>query len=290
MTTAANPGDTRGHVEYVQVDSLPLQSFVLAGHAMGLRCAALSANSKTGAMTCYADIPELWRYDDAQVAGCDMEILVLRGDLHLGANRLSAGTYATIPRGASIGGLRSDAGALAILMFDATPSFLPAVAAGVRAATPAEIRIVDLTGMPWQAPDDYEGRSRADTVPGLSVKLLREHPETGAYTLLARHAPGWSDLRLESHDTWEELLLLEGDYLMGATGAIRAGAYIFRPGSRPHGPQATRAGAVWFCRGEKRIDFNFHRVDWAAAQVEAYLSRNTGHAYAPWGPWSEANR
>ncbi len=284
MTAAVDRKGTRGHIEYVQADTLPLRSFSIAGHATGMRGAILSENTTTGALTCYVEIPALWRYDDAQVAGCDLELLLLSGDLTLGAHRLTTGTYADISRGGQPGGMRSTSGARAILMFDATPDFMAARSA---AKNPGEsMTILNIATMPWRFPDDYEGRSSADTVPGLAVKMLREHPETGAYTLLACHAPGWQDLRLESHDTWEELLLLEGDYLMGRTGAIHAGAYIFRPGDRPHGPQATRSGAVWFCRGEKRIDFKFHSADWAASQVKSYLSTSVQPPAAPWGVWS----
>ena len=41
------------------------------------------------------------------------------------------------------------------------------------------------------------------------AKILRQDPETTAYTLMTRHQPGWIDRRL-AQDTWEELFLLQG--------------------------------------------------------------------------------
>ena len=92
---------------------------------------------------------------------------------------------------------------------------------------------------------------------------------------MTRHDAGWSDPRLEAQETWEELILLEGDYLMGETGMATSGSYIFRPGEKPHGPQATRGGAVWFCRGEKEIDFQFTQPEWTQPRCEQYLASAT---------------
>jgi hypothetical protein len=142
------------------------------------------------------------------------------------------------------------------------------------AAAAGGLTVTDTTTMPWAPSPSFEGRSSEEAGPGLGVRFLREDPRTGAYTLMTRHAPGWSDPRLESHDTWEELVLVEGDYLMGETGAVEAGTYIFRPGSRPHGPQATRQGAVWLCRGERRIDFRFTTTQWADGLVARYLRQD----------------
>ena len=105
---------------------------------------------------------------------------------------------------------------------------------------------------------------------------------------MTRHEPGWIDPRLEAHDTWEELLLIQGEYLMGTTGQVCGGSYIFRPSTRPHGPQATISGALWFCRGEKEIDFQYHDEDWVDEHVKRYLKRDDElqlPSYMPWGNW-----
>lgn len=194
----------------------------------------------------------------------DVELLVLEGDLTLGEQSIGAGHYVFWPAGHECHGLVSHAGARVLWMSgdDRGPAPLPG----------GDWQVIDTRELPWSVSPSFEGRSSEEAGPGLGVRILREDAETGAYTLMTRHAPGWFDTRLEAHDTWEELILLEGDYLMGETGGIVAGTYIFRPGHRPHGPQATRGGAVWFCRGEKRIDFQFTTASWAQGQVAKYLN------------------
>jgi hypothetical protein len=191
---------------------------------------------------------------------------------------LEAGDYVCLPASTSLGDWSTATGATFLWMPDGELRPAPAAPKG-------NPLLRKTRQMPWLPPPSFEGRTVEETVSGLSVKFLREVGD-GPYTLLARHAPGWADPRLEAHDTWEELLLLEGDYLMGTTGAVQAGTYIFRPGVRPHGPQATRAGAVWFCRGERRIDFRFTEPEWAREQVRGYLAEAcSSPRKAPWGHW-----
>ena len=45
-------------------------------------------------------------------------------------------------------------------------------------------------------------------------------------------------------------------------------------------------GAVWFCRGEKEIDFQYSNIDWAQRQVEEYfkyMSEQKSEIAALWG-------
>lgn len=255
----------RGHIEFVRLDGLSMRSWMPQGRFAGLRAASLSRDDGTGAETLVVEACALWRWDDAVRWPHDVEIFVLAGTLVVDGRVLRAGGYAHWPAGAACGSCSSPTGARFLWM--AGDGAAP-VATGT-----GELTVTDTTTMPWAPSPSFEGRSSEEAGPGLGVRFLREDPRTGAYTLMTRHAPGWYDPRLESHDTWEELVLLEGDYLMGETGVVDAGTYIFRPGSRPHGPQATRDGAVWFCRGERRIDFRFTATQWADEQVARYLRR-----------------
>ena len=49
--------------------------------------------------------------------------------------------------------------------------------------------------MPWMPSPSYEGRPAEEADPALGVKILRQDPETTAYTLMTRHQPGWIDRR-----------------------------------------------------------------------------------------------
>jgi len=203
---------------------------------------------------------------------------MLIGSMTIAGMVLEAGDYGCLSAGRDLGDWSTTTGATFLWM----PAGELHAASAVRSA---DALLLKTWRLPWFAPPSFDGRTVEETVPGLSVKFLREL-EGGPYTLLARHEPGWADPRLESHDTWEELLLLEGEYLMGSTGVVQAGAYIFRPGTRPHGPQATRPGAVWFCRGERRIDFRLTQASWAEGQVQGYLAAaSSSPRKAPWGHW-----
>jgi hypothetical protein len=261
---------SRGHIEFVRLDGLPMRAWMPQGRFAGLRAASLSRDADTGAETLIVEACAFWRWADAVAWPHDVEIYVLSGLLIVDGRELRAGGHAYWPVGTTCRGCSSPEGARFLWMAgdDAAPA-----ADGTRGLT-----LTDTTAMPWAPSPAFEGRSSEDAGPGLGVRFLREDAGTGAYTLMTRHAPGWSDPRLESHDTWEELVLVEGDYLMGETGAVDAGTYIFRPGSRPHGPQATRGGAVWFCRGERRIDFRFTATQWADGQVARYLRQDRAPA------------
>ena len=257
---------SRGHIEFVRMDQLPRQAWMPQGRFSGLCAASLSSDRDSGAETLVVEARPLWRWADAVSWHHDVEIFVLEGVLVVDGRELRAGFHAHWPAGRECRDLGSPSGATFLWM------------AGDRIASDegGGLTIIDTSAIPWAPSPSFEGRSSEDAGPGLGVRILREDPRSGAYTLMTRHAPGWSDPRLESHDTWDELILLEGDYLMGETGAIDAGIYIFRPGSRPHGPQATRDGAVWFCRGERRIDFKFTEPSWAHGQVARYLRPDDG--------------
>ena len=47
--------------------------------------------------------------------------------------------------------------------------------------------------------------------------------------------------------------------------------YIFRPPNTASWPSGPHMGAVWFCRGEKEIDFQYSNIDWAQGQVREYF-------------------
>lgn len=255
----------RGHVEYVRVDDVPLASYALAPGAVGLRAAVLSRDPVGGAETTLVVASPLWRWERPVALGADFEVLMIDGELTIAGRTLVAGDFLWVAAGTPLQRVESPRGARFVWM--------PAgalVATAVRPeAPPAVFRRVPT--MPWTPLPGFRGRTASETVGGLAMKLLRQDAVTGAYTVVVRHAPGYADPRLEAHDTWEELLLLEGDYLMGSTGVITAGAYIFRPGTLPHGPQATRTGAVWFARGEKGIDFQLTLPEWAPRRVQEFV-------------------
>jgi hypothetical protein len=86
---------------------------------------------------------------------------------------------------------------------------------------------------------------------------LRQDEETGARTWIAGVLSGHPDYTWETHPTWEEGYLLEGEYRLAEcldgksrAGIYTPGSYFFRPSGIPHvGPEAGAKGyAVWLFR------------------------------------------
>ena len=284
MSSTANI-DLRDHVEFLQASELNTESYSFGDLSPGLRAFELTGTPCSDSTLLLKGSP-IWRFQEDVIFRSDVEILILTGDLFINKTALSRGDYIFIKAGQKVSDFRTHLGFELLWMSNGPNDWIigeTAVASNIALINPT-----NAIEMPWMPSPSYEGRPAEEADPALGVKILRQDPETTAYTLMTRHQPGWVDRRLEAHDTWEELFLLQGDYLMGTTGMINGGAYIFRPPTRPHGPQATHTGAVWFCRGEKEIDFQYSYIDWAEGQVEEYLtymSDQNSEMVSPWGNW-----
>ncbi len=257
----------RDHIEYASLGEGPQLSLTMDGVPTGGAYWLLSRDHATGAETRFIRLPERWHWHDPGSFGCEMEVYLLRGVLRVGDTILRAGDYAVYQPHARIASIDSESGCEMLWMSSGAIQF------GL-GGEPTPIWLVEplhVPDLPWHKSPAYEGRPADEAGAGLSVKFLRGDPALGAYTLLTRHDAGWFDPRLESHDTWEELVLIEGEFLMGNSGVVSAGAYIFRPGERPHGPQATRTKAIWFCRGARHINFRFESPAWVAERSRRYL-------------------
>ncbi len=277
--------DLRGHVEFLQANELNSISYTFGDLSPGLRAFELTGTPSSDSSLLLNGSP-LWRFQEDVIFRSDIEILILNGDLVINSATLCRGDYIFIKAGEKVIDFRTHNGFELLWMSNGPNDWI--IGDTASNACMASINSINAIEMPWMPSPSYEGRPAEEADPALGVKILRQDPETTAYTLMTRQQPGWVDRRLEAHDTWEELFLLQGDYLMGTTGIINGGAYIFRPPTRPHGPQATHKGAVWFCRGEKEIDFQYSNIDWAQDQVEEYfsfMSKQESEMIAPWGDW-----
>ncbi len=278
----------RPRVEFLRLDDAALTPLQAPGLGHGLRAAVLSAEpGDVGASSLLVRGESFWCSHDRGLLSSDVEIFVLEGELRLGGFQFKRGSYAFLPRGLPVAGAESGSGFTALWMSDGSTELSPGADSAGAFRDDRIVGPLDVNSIAWQPTPDFPGRTREEACPGLHVRMLRSDPDTGAYTLMTFHEPGWSDPRMEAHETWEELLLLQGDYLMGETGAITSGSYIFRPGEKPHGPQATLSGAVWFCRGEKEIDFQFTQPRWTEARCREYLAQPAPDPQPRlWGGWN----
>ena len=282
------PSTQRERVEFLRLDGLALAPAAAPPFGHGLRAAVLSAQTdEAGASSLLVRAEPYWCHHDLGVLESDLEILLLEGDLRLGESEFARGSYAFLPRGHAVSGAETRHGFTALWMSEGRSGLSPGLSPGAAHEKGTRVGPLDVNAQAWQPVPDYPGRTSEEAGSGIKVRRLRSDPDTGAYTLMTHQEPGWSDPRLEAHETWEELVLLQGDYLMGETGAITSGAYIFRPGEKPHGPQATRGGCVWFCRGEKEIDFKFTEPEWSAPRCREYLAHAAPDPQPQlWGDWT----
>lgn len=279
----------RDHIEYVIAHDMPRTPLMDGDIATGIRVAELSRDHDTGAVSYYGSIAPQWIRRESGYYSCDVEILVMTGDLQIGDTILTAGHYCFLPGGCLQGPAFSDRGCEAFFMFEGAPTFIDADKGRPDAREDLRIDQLDAKGMPWGEPPAHEGRPADEAPPGLKVKYLRVDPDTQAYTLMTCQPDGWFDPKLERHAIWEELILLDGDYLMGKMGKVNGGTYIFRDGLIPHGPQVSRHGCVWLGRGPGPIDFDYSDEPWAHELVQRYLDADHifdgTHETGPWGNW-----
>lgn len=270
----------RDHVEYESLGEGPHYPLMMDRVPTGGRYWLLSRDRATGAETRFIRLPERWHWPDSGYFGFELEIYLMRGSLRVGDTTLRAGDYAVYEPKARIQSIDSESGCEMLWMSSGPIQF----ELGGKPMPIWSLGPLHVPELPWEKSPAYEGRPADEAGAGLSVKFLRGDPALGAYTLLTRHDAGWFDPRLESHDTWEELVLIEGEFLMGNTGIVQAGAYIFRPGERPHGPQATRTKAIWLCRGARHINFRFESPAWVAERGRSYLATTVSgpERFEPW--------
>ena len=83
---------------------------------------------------------------------------------------------------------------------------------------------------------------RALKIPGVSVKPLRRDAETGGSTALVRLEPG-ARFPAHNHPAGEEVLVLEGDVLIGSD-RLKAGDYLYTPPDGKHAA-SSQGGCVF---------------------------------------------
>jgi hypothetical protein len=82
----------------------------------------------------------------------------------------------------------------------------------------------------WMAIDTSGGN-----VPGPTLKMLYEDPQTGAVTFMTHVPPNWHDKNLDFHPTTEEGFVIAGHVKL-ADRLLDAGCYLYRPPYILHGP------------------------------------------------------
>jgi hypothetical protein len=231
---------SREHNDFVDAGELHEEA-VTDGPFAGARRRLLSRDEGSGAETALLSFEPGF---SSELRGVDgpLELLVVAGELHLGASAIPREGWARTPRAGELGALSARTSAQALVMTD--PSAPPE----------GDARIVDVRALPWRA-----GVRGGPT--GIAVKTLHEGTIVSLVTAnVARYHSG-----PEFHECPEELYVIEGD-VTGRNGTMTAGSYFWRPEFITHGPYWSESGLLTFLRGHG--DIYAHWIDDADATVE----------------------
>jgi hypothetical protein len=257
-------GAGRGFVGFINQQDLHWEEFRVKGVASGLKAKTLSRDPKTGAVSLLLYYPPGWRSRaDSNYHTGDEEIFVLEGDLTVGGRVLTDRCYSFIPAGMAHGPISTRNGCLALTFFDREPDVIASKESKLGSKIDQAIEYKNYYDEPWAL---GATRAKSKTPPPLLIKVLRQDKQTGARTWIAGVLSGHPSYTWETHPTWEEGHLLEGEYRLAEcidgkskAGVYTPGSYFFRPAGQPHvGPDAGAKGyAIWLFRTPAELDVKF---------------------------------
>ena len=210
------------------------------GVAGGLTGALMSRDTRSEAHTFVVELPPGWR---AQTDARDAmtELFILRGDASLEGEAVGSSGYLQLPQRCGGGELRSERGALALLLWNPDiPSFSEPYTCN---------RVLKAWQEPW-----------TPSIPGshgIMHKSLRlpdplPHPNyegfdggPGGYLRFQFIPPSFISAEEHvHHECFEEIILLQGDTLLLNEGVMAIGSVVCHPQEWYHAPFATRSGSL----------------------------------------------
>jgi quercetin dioxygenase-like cupin family protein len=220
----------RDHVEFVSQSELDWTEEPIAETLPPMHLKTLSIDEETGAFTRLVELPPGYESEEPVPTPTPQELYTLDGTATVGDHELAPHVYLRLPDDGAAGRLRSESGCRFLWMSDAGldadgdddgQRFWP-----LGETAPKRL---DATEMEWQA-SPIPGPE-----PGLFLKTLHMHEESGAATMLAR-AEDWTEPRQEHHDCVETAYTLAGAMKLGRRGTMNPGDYFWRPPWIRHGP------------------------------------------------------
>jgi hypothetical protein len=103
-----------------------------------------------------------------------------------------------------------------------------------------EFRSIDMA-VGWSLPEGYPPHALAEEK--ILSGALDHKTKRGSRTRLLRFKPGFLTRLPFVHDYWEEVLLLQGDMIVGAE-SFKGYTYCVRPPGVYHGPFKSEGGAL----------------------------------------------
>jgi quercetin dioxygenase-like cupin family protein len=232
----------------------------LLGKNIGRRL--LTDDPENGAFTAVVELPA--QLDSKNVLACtsEFQIFVLTGELKFDDIVMQSGAYCYYPPNSPHGRWRTTSRTSFLMICEKEPIFF--VPESIDPLKDS-VRYIDSWNLEWKNPLDVSDPSNLYRQ-GLMVKILRQHPITGASTHLAGLLPGWFAKGLEVHPIYEENFCLSGDVNIaivdGAPGyTMTKGTYLCRPPQIPHGPISSKNGNVNFCYTPGKLGIDYQECD-----------------------------
>lgn len=176
---------------------------------------------------------------------CDLEILVLSGELDLDGQVVERFGYLFVPAGVMTGPVSTTRDARVLVFASQKPLLTPAEADVPGAPRHRVVGPIHLGDLAWEHP-------KTDGFPaGAGRKTLRMDAEVGEGTWVLGLLPHWTSPLIEWHEFHEEIVILEGE-IETPEGVMTPGSYLAHPPGEhtAHGPMRSRAGCVMLTRSE----------------------------------------
>jgi hypothetical protein len=254
----------RPHAEVLDPETLPWQPILPSG----LELRILSQDTSDGAVTAQLRIPPDWSYGADWALGSAFDAFVLDGRFVLGDTHFERHDYTYRPAGYPNGAIRSETGALLLVMTYGQVTLVPAEPSA--ADDPKAIPHLRLADVPARQPLTDKKNI------GYFSRTLRLDADSGERIFVTgtEHA-GVGDPRIEWHPVVEEI------YKLGPRGSmdypdnhiiLESGNYCYRPPGIPHGGFETWAPAEFgsFIRVNARLINYYVEPDQARRMLRQY--------------------
>jgi hypothetical protein len=175
-----------------------------------------------------------WSSGASLRTSANLQLMVLRGELRLGARTLGPNAFLVVPAGGVLPPLEAAKASEALLILDAGATLTPAQDGDDARVCDDVLGIEPITPV-------IAGR----VLEGFERRVLWVDPVTGADTRLLRVPAGFQGAGPNWHPVNEEIFCLEGDIAPDDTRPMRAGSHLWNPARSIHGfNEHTRGGCL----------------------------------------------
>ena len=249
----------RPHIEPFVDRDVAFKKMRLPGFSLGMSYKMLSMDNETGACTMTTQLDSGYSQPPG-FSWSEWEMIVIEGELQLAGRTVRKGHYFYVPAGYAMPAIRSEKGALALMMFNTgEPSLVEATDHHPLCQKNLYHDVDSFMDIPW-APGNVVKPSVAS---GVMIKLLNFNPISYAMTFLYCMTPAFYQDNISYHDCAEESYHLWGTSWMMQFGEVPTGGYFWRPAYINHGAFASEFGCIALGRVDSKLFNYFHYNPWS---------------------------